>query len=130
MHTFGENSSYILSGKNSEKLLVRKWNASATPKGIIIAIHGGMAHSGDWQLPAQFYNERAYELHALDLPGHGTYAETNPGKTNLLDIESFDIYIEHVDALVKQVHNSAPNLPIFIFAHSMGGTHCFALRLR
>lgn len=120
-HKFGENSTYILSSNNSEKLLVRKWNASAKPKGIIVAIHGGMAHSGDWQLPALFYSERGYELHALDLPGHGTYPKINPGKKNLLDIESFDIYIDHVHALVNSAHNEAPQLPIFIFAHSMGG---------
>ena len=120
-HPFGESSTYILPSKKNENLLVRKWNASETPKGIIIAIHGGMAHSGDWNLPAQFFNLKGYELHALDLPGHGTYAVMNPGKKNLLDIETFDVYLEHVHDLVKSAHNAAPTLPIYIFGHSMGG---------
>jgi lysophospholipase len=120
-HSFGESSTYILPTKKNEKLLVRKWNASETPKGIIIAVHGGMAHSGDWHLPAQFYNQKGYELHALDLPGHGTYAEINLGKKNLLDIESFDIYVEHVHDLVNSVQSESPELPIYIFGHSMGG---------
>jgi lysophospholipase len=120
-HSFGESSTYILPTKKNEKLLVRKWNASETPKGIIIAVHGGMAHSGDWHLPAQFYNQKGYELNALDLPGHGTYAEINLGKKNLLDIESFDIYVEHVHDLVNSVQSESPELPIYIFGHSMGG---------
>lgn len=120
-HCFGESSTYILPTKKNENLLVRKWNASETPKGIIIAIHGGMAHSGDWDLPAQFYNQKGYELHALDLPGHGTYAEMNPGKKNLLDIDTFDIYVERVHDLVQSKQSESPDLPIYIFGHSMGG---------
>ncbi|MFT5713177.1 MAG: lysophospholipase [Glaciecola sp.] len=120
-HSFGETSTYLLPTKKDENLLVRKWNAFESPKGVIIAIHGGMAHSGDWELPAQFYNQKGYELHALDLPGHGTYAEINPGKKNLLDIENFDIYVEHVHDLVSSLQSESPDLPIYIFGHSMGG---------
>jgi len=120
-HSFGESSTYILPTKKNEHLLVRKWNASGAPKGVIIAIHGGMAHSGDWHLPAHFYNKKGYELHAIDLPGHGTYAELNLGKKNLLDIETFDVYVERVHDLVKSVQKKSPSLPIYIFAHSMGG---------
>lgn len=83
-----------------------------------------MAHSGDWALPAQYFNQKGYELHALDLPGHGTYAELNKGKSNVLDIDSFDNYAQCVHDLVKAVQsakNSDQNTPIYIFGHSMGG---------
>ena len=122
-HTFGENLTYLLKSIKGEELLVRQWNAinSDKPKGVIIGIHGGMAHSGDWILPAQFFNAKGYEMHALDLPGHGTFAELNRGKVNILDIESFDLYVEHVHDLVQTVHKQHQNTPIYIFGHSMGG---------
>lgn len=121
IQSFGENTTYILPIKNDAGLLVRKWNAAEITKGIIIAIHGGMAHSGDWNVVAKFYNQKGYELHAIDLPGHGTYAEINAGKRNLLDIETFDVYLQHIHDLINASQNDTQDLPIYIFGHSMGG---------
>lgn len=121
---YGESGNYILPichSKTSDQIVVRRWDAKHECKGYIVGIHGGMAHAGDWELPAGFYTEKGYELHALDLPGHGTHAQMNQKKRNVLDIESFEEYAIRVHDLVTHIASQETERPIYIFGHSMGG---------
>jgi alpha-beta hydrolase superfamily lysophospholipase len=42
----------------------------ATPRAVILAIHGGMAHGGDYVTPARYFRQHGIATVAYDLYGH------------------------------------------------------------
>ena len=55
---FQETKCEIFNADENTRLLTRVWLPEDTPKAIFIAIHGGMAHAGDWVTPALYFKEK------------------------------------------------------------------------
>lgn len=103
------------------KLPIYCWLPDKSPKAIFIAIHGGMAHGGDWAIPALYFKERGIATYSLDLRYHGHYPELNPGSNNIFHIDSYDTYAKDIEKFNDYVKKENPNTPIFILSHSNGG---------
>ncbi len=95
-----------------------------SPKAIFILIHGKGEHSGRYM---QFGNElekSGYAVYAPDLRGHGKtggrIGHTAPRKTILDDVGEIVLY-------AKIRH---PDLPVFMYGHSMGGNIILTYRHR
>jgi len=84
-------------------------------KGVVLITHGIAEHSGRYEHVALSLNEAGYSVVAFDLRGHGK----SSGKRNY--IKSFQDYLDDLDEVLTRTKNKFPDLPIFLFGHSMGG---------
>jgi len=95
-------------------LFAQSWTP-ASPKAVICLVHGHGEHSGRYAHVAEFWLESGIATYALDLPGHGKTVSKR-GYT-----PSYEVFLDSVEALVAHAKKEMPDLPVFIFGHSMGG---------
>ena len=50
---------------------IRIWQAGTT-KAVLLGIHGGMSHSGDYETVGSFFRQHEVTTISFDLHGHGT----------------------------------------------------------
>lgn len=87
------------------------------PTAIFVAVHGGLAHGGDWVTPALYFKDLGIATAACDLRGH---------KQKKVCIETFDQLLEDTAHFIRWVKEKYPDLPVFYLGHSIGaliGTH-------
>jgi alpha-beta hydrolase superfamily lysophospholipase len=111
MMRFAEDRLDTFPGRAGAARTVHVWEPPA-PRAILLALHGGMAHAGDWVTPALYFRERGIATAAFDLCGHAA------GKR--VDIPGFDIFIEETGLFLDWIRARWPGLPVFVIAHSMG----------
>lgn len=85
------------------------------PKAVVGLIHGFTEHIGRYIHVAEFLDENGFAVAAYDLPGHGN----TPGKRG--HIASYNLLLDSVQILLDFIKGQYPNLPVFLFGHSMGG---------
>lgn len=119
--SFSETSREVFQVDEHTKLLTYIWMPKTKLRAVLIGIHGGMAHAGDWVTPALFFMKKGIATYAPDLRWHGTYPQYNPGGKVYFHIDSYDQYASDVDKFVKWVAAKHPGVPIFIISHSNGG---------
>jgi alpha-beta hydrolase superfamily lysophospholipase len=90
---------------------IRIWQAG-TAKALLLGIHGGMSHSGDYETVGSFFRQHEVTTISFDLHGHGT--------RQLIDIPSFEVFIDDVVDMLEWVRQQYPSTPLFIVGHSMG----------
>lgn len=93
----------------------RHWALTGDPSGVVLIVHGLGEHCERYNHVADALNSAGYAVASLDLPGHGQ-SEGTRGY-----VQSFSDYQDAVLNLYKQMTEAYPNLPIFLFGHSMGG---------
>ena len=84
----------------------------AQPRAVILAIHGGMAHAGDYVTPALWFREQGIATVSYDMCGHD-------GKKRV-DIPGFHSFLDDGELFLQWVKRHYPGLPIFVMGHSMG----------
>jgi len=84
----------------------------AQPRAVILAIHGGMAHAGDYVTPALWFRERGIATVSYDMCGHD-------GKKRV-DIPGFHSFLDDGELFLQWVKRNYPGLPVFVMGHSMG----------
>jgi alpha-beta hydrolase superfamily lysophospholipase len=109
---FSEDSMDTLTCVDGLKLDIHVWQPTA-PKGVILAIHGGLAHGGDYVTPALYFKEQGFATVSYDLRGHN--------KKKKVYIEKFDHLLEDTLFFLQWVKKTYPGLPIFVMGHSVGG---------
>ncbi|MDC8760603.1 alpha/beta fold hydrolase [Janthinobacterium fluminis] len=82
------------------------------PRAVILAIHGGMAHAGDYMTPGLYFRAHGIATVSFDMCGHD-------GKKRV-DIPGFDSFLDDAELFLQWVKRSYPGLPIFVMGHSMG----------
>ena len=108
---FSEDKLATLLCSDQVKRNIHIWEPQA-PTAVILAIHGGMAHAGDYVTPALYFREHGIATVSFDMCGHD-------GKKRV-DIPSFENFLEDEALFLKWVKKTYPDLPIFIMGHSMG----------
>jgi lysophospholipase len=108
---FSETRLDVLKTCDNLELDIHIWEPES-PKAVLLAIHGGLAHAGDYVTPALFFKEKGIATVAYDLRGH---------KQKKVCIDSFEQFLEDTDSFLKWVKNHYPNIPIFYLGHSVGG---------
>ncbi|MCF7825938.1 MAG: lysophospholipase [Candidatus Marinimicrobia bacterium] len=84
-------------------------------KAVVLITHGVAEHSSRYAHVAQSLVEAGYTVVGFDLRGHGR----SSGKRNY--INSFQDYLNDLQEVLNRTKSSYPNLPLFLFGHSMGG---------
>jgi len=118
---FKETKKDVLEIEDGVCFPIRVWLPKKAPKAIFLAIHGGMAHAGDWVTPALFFAEKGFATVAFDLWGHGNFPKHNKKCKLLLHIDSFEDYIDSTKCVLDYIKKEYQKTPVFILGHSLGG---------
>jgi len=71
-----------------------------------------VSHAGDYETVGCYFREHGVTTISFDLYGHG--------RNKLIDIPSFDVFIEDVVRMLDWLRAKYPQVPLFIVGHSMG----------
>ncbi|HYD97302.1 MAG TPA: alpha/beta fold hydrolase [Noviherbaspirillum sp.] len=82
------------------------------PRAVILAIHGGMAHAGDYVTPALWFREHGIATVSYDMCGHD--------RKKRVDIPGFHNFLDDGELFLQWAKASYPGLPVFVMGHSMG----------
>lgn len=109
---FSEDRLARFKGRGGAERTIHIWEPSQ-PRAVIMALHGALAHGGDYVGPGLFFRGRDIALVAYDQCGHD-------GKRRA-DIPDFNIFLDDAELFLQWVKKNYPGLPVFIMGHSMGG---------
>lgn len=93
----------------------RNWAASE-PRAQVVIVHGYGEHGDRYSRFAERLVEDGFSVWANDHRGHGLSEGPRGVMSNL------GAAIADVDSMVDMANAAQPDLPLFMFAHSMGGT--------
>ena len=91
------------------------WHTEAAPTGIVHLIHGIKEYAARYDQMAHCFNEKGYWVVASDHPGHGDQAEDLGYMTG-----GWTASVKMIRALYKEMHGKHPDVPYFMYGHSMG----------
>ena len=89
--------------------------APENPKAVMVITHGFGEHSGRYHGMAEHLAGQGIAVLAIDLEGHGKKT-TRKGV-----VRSYDIFHGDVSLLLSEARQRFPDLPVFLYGHSMGG---------
>ena len=96
------------------EIYAKSWTIDSA-KGVICLVHGLGEHINRYEHVASFFNEKGYQFYGNDHYGHGQSGGAR-GHT-----PSYDGLLDEVDTLIDIAKNENPNLPIYLYGHSLGG---------
>ncbi|GJM32636.1 MAG: lysophospholipase [Saprospiraceae bacterium] len=95
-------------------IYAKEWKAS-TPIAVIGLVHGLGEHINRYNHLASYFTKKNYTVIGYDQRGHGQ-SEGKRGHTP--DIDSL---LDGISQLLVEVELRHPDLPVFLYGHSMGG---------
>jgi len=102
-------------GTDDLNIFARHWAPDTPAKAVICVVHGMGEHSGRYHHVAEYFTKKGYALMAFDHRGHGK------SEGPLGHVDGYDTLLNEVDQLIEQAEKAYPNLPKFVYGHSMGG---------
>jgi alpha-beta hydrolase superfamily lysophospholipase len=109
---FQEDLLTEFTGRDLQPRTIHAWQPQH-PRAVILAIHGGMAHAGDYVTPALYFRDKGIATVSYDLCGHA--------KNVRVDIPGFQVFLDDTALFLEWVRARYPGKPIFLMGHSMGG---------
>ena len=110
-----QHSEYYWTSKDNMKIYGQEWKPEGKVKAGIAMVHGLGEHSGRYEHIAQAFTDAGYSLTAFDLPGHGK-SEGVRGHAH-----SYAVLMSDITQNIDLVKEHFPNLPVFLYGHSLGG---------
>jgi len=101
-------------GENDVNIYSHHWPTEA-PKAVILIVHGFGEHCRRYDHVASFFNQQNFSCIGFDLYGHG---QTEGLKGH---VDRYELFLDLLDQVVSKSKSEYPNLPFFVYAHSMGG---------
>lgn len=97
------------------KLHTRHWHPGTEPAALVLLVHGYAEHCGRYDHVAETFVEQDAAVYAYDQRGHGR----SDGRRAYVD--RFENYLADLDLFRRTVTRKTPDVPVFLFGHSMGG---------
>lgn len=98
------------------KLFAQSWEPDGSqPVAVVCLVHGIGEHTGRYGHVAEALVKAGFALITADLRGHGK-SQGIRGHA-----PSMELLLQDVDLLVKQARIRFPNVPVFLYGHSLGG---------
>jgi alpha-beta hydrolase superfamily lysophospholipase len=91
------------------------WEPKESPRALINLVHGFGEYSERYNSWAMRFVEKGFAVHAIDNRGHGK----SDGKRG--HVNKHEEFLNDIDVLIKESKKLYPELPQFIYGHSMGG---------
>lgn len=113
-----------LTNADGQKIAYSVYTPEIPARALLFIVHGYGEHRGRYRHVAQAFVDAGYVVYALDHRGHGE----SEGLRVYFD--SFDQPVADLYQLYQQAQAAYPQLPRFVFGHSMGTliSLCFALK--
>lgn len=90
-------------------------------KGNLVVVHGFTENSEKFLEMIYYFHLGGYNVFSYDQRGHG-YSYREVEDTSISHINRFDEYVNDLECYISSVvKKSSPDLPLYLFAHSMGG---------
>jgi alpha-beta hydrolase superfamily lysophospholipase len=99
---------------------LRCWRPRGRARCVVLLIHGLGEHGGRYARFAQALNGAGAAVYAPDLPGHGLSAPNPQRRGHFADRGGWDYVMNTVAAAREHARSEHPQLPLFIFGHSLG----------
>jgi len=106
------------------QLFGQSWQPKDRPRALIYLVHGLGEHSGRYTYVADSLTQAGYTLISFDLRGHGK-SEGLCGHT-----PSYEALMRDISSLLEAANKKFPQLPFFLYGHSLGGNLAFNYVLR
>ena len=110
-----KNRAGSFQGTRGMSIYYQYWEPQASPKALILIVHGAGEHSGRYGRVARYLTDHGYAVAALDHPNHGK-SDGSYGH-----VEHFGDFLETLDRFHQQVSAEFTGLPQILLGHSMGG---------
>jgi len=104
-----------LSSPDGTVLIGSSWAPDEAPRGTLILVHGLKDHLGRYDELAARANALGLSVRGFDLRGHGRSGGARAW------VASFEDYLGDLDVVLGDLRPQLPDLPVFLFGHSMGG---------
>ncbi len=91
------------------------WEPEEKPKAVVCLLHGLGEHSGRYSHVAEAFARGGYATLAIDLRGHGR----SPGQRG--HAPNYALLMSDINGLLKEAKVRYPELPRFLYGHSLGG---------
>ena len=97
-------------------IFAQVWEPSViTPKAVVCLVHGLGEHSSRYAHVAEAFGKEGFILFSYDLRGHGRSGGVRG------HISSIEDFMQDIDVMFEQARLRYPNLPLFLYGHSLGG---------
>lgn len=96
-------------------LFGQSWQPEDRPRAVVCLVHGIGEHSGRYVHVADSLARAGYTLISFDLRGHGK-SEGPHGH-----IPSYEAIMQDISSLLEVTNKKFPQLPLFLYGHSLGG---------
>jgi alpha-beta hydrolase superfamily lysophospholipase len=94
------------------------WLPKQPPIAAVAIAHGAAEHAGRYERFARALNAAGFATYALDHRGHG--ASIGPKGLGDLGAGGWNALVDDLAQLIAQARGHHPDLPLALFAHSMG----------
>ena len=102
----------------------RGWAPGAEAKAVVCLVHGLGEHCGRYAHVAEAFNRAGYALMTCDLRGHGK----SEGKRG--HAANYTALMDDIFQLLETAKEQYPDLPVFLYGHSLGGNLAIHYALR
>jgi len=121
--TDGRDTQGFLEGAGGRRIFWQSWGAGASPRAVIVIVHGASEHSDRYDYVAGALVAGGYAVYASDHRGHGR----SDGPRAVID--RLDNAVADLDQLVLLARDRHPVAPVYMLGHSMGATVALAYTL-
>ncbi len=90
-------------------------------KGIVLVVHGFTETAEKYLEVIYYFMQMGYHVCALDQCGHGRSYRLVEGDLSLVHVDRYERYVKDLRFVAELAKKSWPGLPLFMYAHSMGG---------
>lgn len=94
-------------------LVSRRWCGDSAPRFVVGIVHGMGEHADRYKHVAEYFVSQGATALAIDQRGHGRTGGSLP---------HFDILVEDIERLENYLHEAYPNVPVFLYGQSLGGS--------
>ena len=96
-------------------LYYQSWHPEKKPRAVMAMVHGFGDHSGRYSNIIDHFESLGMAFYGYDHRGHGN-SEGNRGY-----ISSWSEYRDDLTAFLNLIREAEPDVPLFLYGHSMGG---------
>lgn len=100
------------------------WRPEGEVRAVVCLVHGLGEHSARYAHVAAALNRAGYAVVAYDQSGHGK----TPGPRG--HVKSYAVLLDDIQLLLTDAADRFPDVPIFLYGHSMGGGLVLNMALR
>ena len=120
MPNIAESEYFFTSNEGKTPIHVRVWEPDCDLNGVVQISHGICEYAGRYESFARFLASKGFVVAANDHLGHGKSVLSADSLGYFADTNGWDCVVDDVEELRRRTHDVYPELPYFMFGHSMG----------